>query len=502
MTVIGKALGEAAIEEAVSRAPPPTAAPHNRRRIAANFLSMASTSVLGLVVGILISIYVRRVLGPAAIGQVSWSLAVLSYLALLVNPGLQTIGQRELAKDPGRAQELLGLLLTLQTVFAVLVYGIVVAIAALDLRGAAVSYLLLIQGITLFLTAWNTGWVLQANERMVASSVAALIFNAVQFPVLFLFIHHPDDIYLYAVLTLPFTFFGVIYNLWYAGRHGLAWPRRLRPTFAGTRSILREAWPLALSQGAILIYYNCDTIILGFTDGDEAVGQYATAYKLMLVAAVITAALWNAYFPALARAHDSPAQATLLSREYLGLLAWMGLPIAALGWACGRHVVTLMYGAEFAASGPYFEWLCLNIGIMFVNYGVVSTLVPWGRQKLHFKITASAAVANLALNLIAIPLYGPWGAIATTIAAELVVLALGLFLRRRLGIFWHPVMPIVAPPLLCSAAVALAIAALPPSLDRFWWLELLAGAAVLGGCLLVFERRVIDHAMRLLRRVP
>lgn len=460
---------------------------------------MASTSGLGLVVGILISIYVRRVLGPAAIGQVSWALAVLSYLAVLVNPGLTTIGQRELAKDPARGQELLALLLTLQTVLSVLVYGIVVAIAALDPRGPAVSYLLLILGATLFLSAWNTGWVLQANERMVAPSVAALAFNVLQLPVLLLLIHRPDDIYLYAICTLPFTLFGVIYNLWYVGRHGLASPLRLRPTLTGASSILREAWPLALSQGAILIYYNCDTIILGFTDGDETVGQYATAYKLMLVAAVITAALWNAYFPALARAHDSPAQATALSREYTGLLAWMGLPIAALGWACGRHVVTLMYGAEFAASGPYFEWLCLNIGIMFVNYGIVSTLVPWGHGKLQFKITAAAAVANVALNLMAIPLYGPWGAIATTVAAELVVLVLGLVMRRRLGIFWHPFLPIVAPPLLCSAAVALAIVALPSSLDHFWWLELLAGTAVLGGCLLAFERRVVEHALRLLR---
>jgi O-antigen/teichoic acid export membrane protein len=498
ITAIDKALGEATVDEAASAAPPP--APHNRRRIAANFLGMASTGVLGLVVSILISVYVRRVLGPAAIGQVSWALAVLAYLTILVNPGLQTIGQRELAKNPARAQELVGLLLTLQTGLAVLVYGIVVAIAALDLRGEEVSYLLLIQGGALFLTAWNTGWVLQANERMVTPSIAALIFNALQFPVLFLFIHRPDDVYLYAALTLPFTLFGVIYNLWYAGHHGFVRPSRLRPTIAGAWSILREAWPLALSGGAILIYYNCDTIILGFTDGDAVVGQYATAYKLMLVAGVITAALWNAYFPALARAHDSPAQATLLSREYLGLLAWMGLPIAALGWACGRHVVTLMYGAEFAASGPYFEWLCLNIGVMFVNYGVVSTTVPWGHQALQFKITAAAAVVNLALNLIVIPLYGPWGAIATTIAAELVVLALGLFARRRLDIFWHPVLPIVGPPLLCSAAVALVIAALPPSFDRFWWLELLAGALVLGGCLLVFERRVVDQAMRLLRR--
>ena len=493
MNFIGKELGDS---KDGNPEPRPAAATPDRRRIAANFLTMAVTSILGLVVTILISIYVRRALGPAAIGQVSWSLAAIAYLAVLVNPGLSTVGQRELAKNPVRAQELLALVLTLQTVLAVIVYGLVVAITALDLRGPAVNTLLLIQGLSLFLSAWNTGWVLQANERMVAPSIAALACNALQLPALLLLIHQPDDLYLYAILGLPFALLGVIYNLWYLGRHGLARPRRLRPTLAGASTLLREAWPLALSQGAILIYFNSGTIILAFTDGDEAVGEYATAYRLMMVAAVITAALWNAYFPALARAHDSPTQATMLSREYIGLLAWMGLPIAALGWAGGRHVVELLYGPAFAASGPYFEWLCLNIAITFLNYGLVSTLVPWGRSTLQFKIAAASATTNLVLNMITIPLYGAWGAIASTLAAETVVLVLGLYSRRRLGIFWHPIMPIVAPPLLCSTTVALAIVALPRSANHYWWFTILTGAAALAGCFAIFERRVVRRLIR------
>jgi O-antigen/teichoic acid export membrane protein len=465
-----------------------TRVPHDRRRIAHNFLAMAGTSGLGFIVSLLTSIYVWRALGPVVIGQVSWSLALIGYLSILVNPGLTTVGQRELAKAPERSQELIAVIVTLQTMLAIVVYGLVVAIAALDLRGETVSVLLVIQSVAFVLSSVNLGWVLQANERMAAPSIAALVFNALQLPVLFWLVHGPGDVYVYAISTLPVMLAGAAFNLWYVGRHGLAHLGSLRPTLAGATAIFREAWPLALSQGAILIYFNADTIILGFTHGDAAVGQYATAYKLMLVATAVTAALWNAYFPALARAGNSEV-AKSLSQEYMTLLAWMGLPIAALGWAFGRHVVDLLFGAAYAQSGPYFEWLCLDIGLMFVNYGVASVFVPWGHGALQFKITAVAAAANLLLNAVAIPLYGAWGAVATTIAAEVVVLGLGVAYRRRLRIHWHPVLPIVTPPLLCSATVALAIAALPRTFDRWWWLELAVGTAVLGGCLFAFESR-------------
>jgi hypothetical protein len=78
MTLANKAIGDPTEAAEPDRA----AAQPNRRRIAANFIALASTSVLGLIVTILISIYVRRALGPAAIGQLSWALAAIAYLGV------------------------------------------------------------------------------------------------------------------------------------------------------------------------------------------------------------------------------------------------------------------------------------------------------------------------------------------------------------------------------------------------------------------------------------
>jgi O-antigen/teichoic acid export membrane protein len=466
-------------------------APPDRRRIATNFVTLAATGSLGLVMTLLVSIYVRRVLGPTAMGQVSWSLAVIGYLAMFVNPGLTTIGQRELARERSRGNELLALVLTLQTALFAVVYGLLVVFAAFELRGPSVSVLLLIQGLSLFLTAWNSGWVLQAHERMVAPSIAALVINALQVPVLLLFIHSPGDTNLYAFLALPFTLAGVVFNFWYLIRLGAVRWVRLQPTFSASRILLREAWPLALAQAAVVIVQSSGIIILGFTNGDNAVGQYATAYRLMMVASLGTAALWSAFFPALARASAIPAHATELSRQFLGLLAWIGFPLAALGWSFGRHVVELLYGDAFAESGPYFEWLSLSIALTYLNYGLVSILVPLGRSMLQFQIIAVAASINLALNAILIPLYGAWGSVYALVAAETVVLGLGLVMRNRVRLLHHAILPVVAPPLLCSLGVAVVIVLLPPSWHRFWCLELATGAAVLLLCLIGFERRAL-----------
>ena len=473
--------------------------PVSRRRIAVNFLALAGTNVFGLLVTILISVYVRRAMGPDAIGQVSWAMAAVAYLTVLVSPGLTFVGQRGLAQSPEKSQSVIALVLTLQTLLACAVYAFVLVAASLEPRGPVVSVLLAIQGVTLFVTAWNTGWALQAHERMVAPSLAALAFNILQLPALLLLVHGPDDLAMYAALTVVAAFGGVVFNLFYLARRGILRPLRLRPTLEGTRAMLREAWPLALTQAALLMIANSGILLLGFTHGDDAVGQFASAYRLMLVANVITAALWNAYFPAFVRAQSNPAQTVRLSREYLGLLACMGLPTAALGWVFGRHVVELLYGPAFAPAGHYFEWLCLAIGFNFVNYGVVSGLVPWGRGGLQLGMTAAAAALNLMVTAVAVPLYGPWGAVAAIFSSEILALALGIAIRYRLRLFWHPLLPAVLPPLVCSAAAAAVLVMLPRSLDSLWWLQLIAAALVLGLCLLSVERQALQQAWRAFR---
>lgn len=473
--------------------------PVSRRRIAINFLALAATNVLGLLVTILVSVWVRRAMGPEAVGQVSWAVAAVAYLTGLVSPGLLPVGQRAIARAPERTQPFVALVITVQTALAGLVYAVLLFMAWLEPRGATVSQLLVIQGLTLFLTAWNTGWVLQGHERMAAPGLAALGLNLLQLPVLVLMVHGPQDVAMYAAITVACTAGTVGFNLWYLARCRILRPLRLRPTMGGWRQALREAAPLGLSQAAVLLIANTGILLLGFTHGDDAVGQFASAYRLMLVANVVTASLWNAYFPAFARADRDTALAVRLSREYLRLLAWIGLPVAALGFTFGGHIVELLYGPAFIMAGRYFEVLCLSVGFNFLNYGVTSALVPWGHGRLQLRLIGAAALLNLAVSAIGIPLFGAWAAVGATLVSEALLLALGIAARRRSGLFWHPVLPVIMAPLACSAGVVVLSAVVPRKFDGLWWMELAVATLAVGGVMLAFERHAVAQLGRSLR---
>ena len=167
----------------------------------------------------------------------------------------------------------------------------------------------------------------------------------------------------------------------------------------------------------------------------------------MFISTVVSGAMMSAYFPVLSQVAGDTQQAKRVAHDFATLMVWMGLPIAALGWACGRHVNDLLFGAQFAAAGPYFEWLCLVVALTFTNIGLGTPLLAWGHQKLHLKIIATSALASLVLNALLVPRYGGWGAVAALLMAETMSLGLLAIARRRLELGRIALLPLLAPPL-------------------------------------------------------
>ena len=199
---------------------------YRRRTIATNFFAMTAVSGIVLLIGIFATAYSRRVLGPAAIGQVNWNAALLAFLTLLASPGLALVGQRDIAANPKQTASITSLVLGLQMVFGVVAYAVVVAIALLDPRGGQASTLLLIQGVIILINAGSAIWVLQGHQRMAGPAIASLVINVLQIPALLLLIREPGDIYLFAAYTLPFSLALVGYYFWYLQHHGILQLRR------------------------------------------------------------------------------------------------------------------------------------------------------------------------------------------------------------------------------------------------------------------------------------
>jgi O-antigen/teichoic acid export membrane protein len=284
--------------------------------------------------------------------------------------------------------------------------------------------------------------------------------------------------YLYVALNYPIRLATTFILLRSAHHHGLVQWSDVRLGMDGVGNLIKEALPFGLSQGSILLYYNIDSIILSANFGNETVGQYSTAYSLMLMPAqMICNTLFQAYYPGLSRAIDDPKAASALNLNYLKLLAWSCLPIATVCVIGGNGLVQMLYGSEFKVAAEIFPLLALDIALVAFNCGMAMPLLAWGRQKTQLKITSVAALVNLVLNLVLIPRFGIWAAVWTTLFAEIMVMVMIFRIRRSLNPI--PMGTVMLPCMMVCVIGGLVGFALSNTIEGPYWIAPLASGLVI-----------------------
>ena len=401
-------------------------------RIARNFAVVAAFGVVAKIIGLFTGIYIRRTLGPDVNGILGWNLAVLGYIGLITNPGVTIIAKREVAKQPARSTTLFYDRVASQLLLAIPAALMTLGIAWTIRDQPYAATLLAVQTIGLFVTAIGVEWLFEAHERMILPNAVNLGVLVLQVPLLLLLVRSPNDGVWYVGYSLGLQTVAAVTLFTLAYRHGLlrkrrvTWePRRWWPVFV-------EALPVTLSSAAIMLYYNCDVFLLGVMKDNYTTGQYTTAYALMLMVFGAIVPMWTAFMPQLTVAIDDPPVARELSRRLYRGLAVVGCVFAAVGFCFGPELVRLLYGPQYDIAGRLFAILSLNAVFLGVNTALTSPLNVWGRQTWMLWITLASAAANFAANLLLIPRFGVWSAVWTTLGAEAIVLACGLFARRRL----------------------------------------------------------------------
>ena len=195
-------------------------------------------------------------------------------------------------------------------------------------------------------------------------------------------------------------------------------------------------WIFLISTGSLAFSYT-DTIFIGYfmTNGD--VGVYRTAFQFTSAAAFITAAIAPTLTPKISRwSKDNEWEKIIypVSRGItFGLI--LAVPVLFGGIFLADKLLYYFYGADFAAGAAA---CCILFAVQIVSVFTTflgTALSASDHAKQSFYATATAAVVNIILNCILIPILGINGAaISTLISYSLNAVLIAYFLRRYISI--------------------------------------------------------------------
>ncbi|MFS1899397.1 flippase [Vibrio cyclitrophicus] len=180
-------------------------------------------------------------------------------------------------------------------------------------------------------------------------------------------------------------------------------------------TLLNQSKWLILSGFMSVIYLKIDQIMLGMMSGSEVLGVYSVAAKLSEVWYFFPIAITTSFFPKLIKSKVNEAEYQSNLNNLCGLLLWMAIILAVITTFISYDIIIFAFGVEYKDSS-YILNVHIWAGLFIFMRALFSKwLIAENLQKYSLITHGIAAIVNLSLNFILIPIYGAMGAAVATI---------------------------------------------------------------------------------------
>lgn len=441
-------------------------------------LKNTGVQVAGKLGGALLSFWTSamllRYLGPAGNGQYTAILAHLTMFAIVADFGLYIILVKRLATLSEEHEKDAQALFTLRIISGLLILGLGVVVAWLvPSYPPIIRYGILIAASFNFLMSMNQLLSVVFQKHLRADWIALgeivakiiLLVGTVGVVVLQLNL-------LWVMATISLSALSNVAINFFASRKYFKF--KILVDWQRWKSILQEAWPLALNVLFTMMYFKGDSLILYFYRSSTEVGLYGAPYKLLEVLITFPAMFVGLTLPILTAAWQRKDMASLYKgmQRSFDFLCVVTLPVVGGGFALAYPLTLLLGGPEYLPSVPILRILIFAVGAIYFATLFTYMVVAVDKQRTMMYGYAAAAVVGVTAYFMLIPRFGMYGAASVTVLTEMLILAISFCLVKRetkMQLRWGILPKTIFSSVIMAAVVWILRFAVQGALSSFWY---------------------------------
>lgn len=393
---------------------------------------LISGRLLNKVVVFLVGLLTARYLGPKNYGLVTYATAYTTFFASLCTLGINAIIIKNFADYPGEEGQAIGTAIGLRAISsflsAIVIIGIVSVVdrdEPLTICVVALSCIELLFHIFDTFKQWFQSR-LESKYVMVATLLATLVASAYK---VYILIAEKDVTWFALSLSVDYAVIAICLLAIYKKQKG----PRLAFSFPKGKQLLSSSYSFIISGLMVAVYSGTDKLMLKQMLGEEEVSYYALSVSLSMVAAFVLEAIIQSIVPSVIEVYKTDSKLfERRNRQLYAIVFYVSMVFSLFVCVFAKPIVSICYGESYAQMiGP------LRIVVWYTVFSYLGGarsvwLVCQNKQNYQNILYAGAAVLNVVLNYMLIPVLGPSGAAIASLVTQ---------------IFTTIVLPAIFPPL-------------------------------------------------------
>ncbi len=404
-----------------------SAASRRTRRSPSTAQAVLLGSALGqLGLALLITIYLARVLSPAAFGFFSLVGTIFILARKFLDLGLSNVAARDIAHDPRRERPILEGMMAYRRVAGALLALALLVYAFMQRSEPERAVLILAAMVLLFTEPAALDPVFQVRQAQHGPALLNLFGGLLVLLGSLVFHRLAIAGATFALLVVLREAVSLLFTKLMAERLLGYHPC---PGFRGRalKAFVGPALIFGLASLVYAIYFNCDVFFVLALRGRDELGAYAAAFRPINPLLLLPWLLMMPMIPVMTAtiAKDRVAFVSQV-RSACGIAFGVGACGMIAGVMLAPDLVTLLYHGRYLEGSlscvDAFRWLAVALGMVCVTTVLTASMLAAGKEKLLLVIGVAALVANVVLNLVLLRTYNFTAAGFATAVTE------GLFL--------------------------------------------------------------------------
>lgn len=386
---------------------------------------LSISQIITSICAFLWTIIIARYLGVSDYGIVSFAISFTSLIGIIMDLGISTYITREIAKHKKLVNKYFNNIFLFKLILAALLFfisGLLLYLLGYPQLTIVVTLIFTIELIFMSMLSFLNG-VFQAFEQVKYQAIGGILNSS--FLLIGILITIGFDLGIIAIAlayTIAYSIFFLYMLTSYIRKFSF-------PKFELDKRFIKEVLigsiPFGLTNFFYTIYFSIDIVMLSYLTGDYATGLYKSAYNIINVFTTFFVVYQGVIFPVMskffAESKDLLKSSYELSVKYLLLII---IPISVGVFFYARPLVDLIYSNQYSLATTPVQILIWTVSFLFINGAASILLNAIDKEKTVTKVYIIAALFNVALNFILIPHMSYDGAAITTVASEILIMAL------------------------------------------------------------------------------
>ena len=390
-----------------------------RGKETSNALWLIGGKVMQMILSLVVGILSARYLGPSNYGLISYGTALVNFFMCFCTLGINSIIVKDFFDHPEDRGRAIGSAVLMRAISSfcscILIIGIATLIDYGDWTTVAVVALC---SISLLFHAFDTiNYWFQSQYKSKISSIALFVAYAATSVYKIILLILNKSVFWFAFATsVDYMVLGVLLLIFYKKHNG----PKLGVSWATGKRLLSKSYHYIFSGMMVAIYAQTDKLMLKQMLDEASVGYYATATAICSMWTFVLSAIIDSMYPTIIQSFKENKELfERKNRQLYAIVFYVSVFVSVGFLLLGGLAVRILYGEAYMPAVMPLKVVTWYTAFSYFGVARNAWMVCNDKQKYLKYMYIFAAILNVGLNFILIPVWGPTGAAVASLVTQI-----------------------------------------------------------------------------------